>query len=479
MSMTGLEAVVPGTRSFWSRRRWLRFATAGMLAHLPTSPSAFGRNGGNASRTVGFGKAKSVLLIYASGGQSHIDMWDPKPLAPANIRGAFSPIATAVPGMQFTDRLPALSKVADKFTVLRSMSHADLDHGSASYLTLTGRYHKRLSSNPPIQPTDLPTYGAVLRKLKIRQRFPYEAIHVNGPALVPFEPAPGQYGGILGRKYEPLLLGDVSQQALAMPAISPRPSLGRPRLASRFNLKETLDQGSQDLKRHRRVADASDQYRQALEVLGSDNCRHAFNLGLESERTREAYGLHRPGQACLLARRLLEAGVPLVTVIWNHSNRGQDRYPTDTAEYGWDTHNDIFEALKEHLCPRFDSTMSTLLTDLDDRGLLEETLVVCMGEFGRAPKVAVEPNFAGNAPGRKHWASAYSILLAGAGVQRGAVVGKSDRLGAEVASERYAPWDVAATMYAALGIDPSGDYHDELQRPYPISVGRPIEAIYG
>ena len=143
--MTGLEGVVPGTRSFWSRRRWLQFATAGMLAHLPTSPSAFGRNGVVTRRTPGFGKAKSVLLIYASGGQSHIDMWDPKPLAPANIRGAFGPIATAVPGMQFTDRLPALSKIADKFTVLRSMSHADLDHGSASYLTLTGRYHKRLS----------------------------------------------------------------------------------------------------------------------------------------------------------------------------------------------------------------------------------------------------------------------------------------------------------------------------------------------
>jgi uncharacterized protein (DUF1501 family) len=180
----------------------------------------------------------------------------------------------------------------------------------------------------------------------------------------------------------------------------------------------------------------------------------------------------------LLARRLLEAGVPLVTVIWNHSNRGQDRYPTDTAEYGWDTHNDIFESLKVHLCPRFDSTMATLLSDLDDRGLLDETLVVCMGEFGRAPKVAVEPNFAGSAPGRKHWAAAYSLLLAGAGVQRGAVVGRSDRLGAEVVTRRYAPWDIAATMFAALGIDPAGHYHDELDRPYPISIGRAIDEIY-
>jgi len=477
--MTGLEAVVPGTRAFVTRRRWLQFATAGMLSQLPLGSAAGGEDSAADLRFPGFGKAKSVLLIYASGGQSHIDMWDPKPLAPDNIRGAFEPISTAVPGLQFTERLPELSKVADKFTVLRSMAHADLDHGSASYLTLTGRYHKRLSSNPPVRSTDLPTYGAVLRKLKLRQRFPYEAVHLNGPALVPFEPAPGQYGGILGRKYEPLLLGDVSKQAQAMPSISPRESLGQPRLASRFNLKKVLDSSTSDLVKHRPVADAGEQYRQALEVLGSDKCRNAFNIGRESNRTREAYGLHRPGQACLLARRLLEAGVPLVTVIWNHSNRGQDRYPLETAEYGWDTHNDIFEALKEHLCPRFDSTMSTLLTDLDDRGLLEQTLVVCMGEFGRAPKVAVEPNFAGNAPGRKHWASAYSIMLAGAGVKRGAVVGKTDRLGAEVATERYAPWDVAATMYAALGIDPRGEYYDALERPYPISTGRPISAIYG
>lgn len=472
--MTCADGILTGTR-----RRWLRFASAGMLAGWLGSRPFLGVADRGTVSSPGFGKAKSVLLIYASGGQSHIDMWDPKPTAPANVRGEFATVATAVPGLQFTDRLPALGKIADKFTVLRSMSHADLDHGSASYLTLTGRYHERLSSNPPVQATDLPTYGAVLRKLKSRQTFPYESIHVNGPALVPFEPAPGQYGGILGRKYEPLLLGDVSKELFAMPALNPRESLTKPRLSARLGLKESLERGNRVMERHQRVADASEQYRQALEVLGSDKCRNAFNIGQEKRRTREQYGLHRPGQACLLARRLLEAGVPLVTVIWNHSNRGQDRYPADTAEYGWDTHNDIFESLKVHLCPRFDSTMATLLSDLDERGLLDETLVVCMGEFGRAPKVAVESNFAGSAPGRKHWAAAYSLLLAGAGVQRGAVVGRSDRLGAEVVTRRYAPWDIAATMFAALGIDPAGHYRDELNRPYPISIGRPIDEIYG
>ena len=161
-----------------------------------------------------------------------------------------------------------------------------------------------------------------------------------------------------------------------------------------------------------------------------ERCRQAFDLGQEPTAVRDRYGRHRPGQACLLARRLVEAGVPFVTVIWNHSNRGQDRAPGQTDWYGWDTHNDIFDALKEHLLPRFDHTFATLLSDLHERGLLEQTLVVCMGEFGRAPQVALEERFAGSSPGRKHWASVYSLVVAGAGVARGGVFGASDRKGA-------------------------------------------------
>jgi hypothetical protein len=174
----------------------------------------------------------------------------------------------------------------------------------------------------------------------------------------------------------------------------------------------------------------------------------------------------------------VEAGVPYINGIWNQSNRGQDAEPDDTDAYGWDTHNDIFDSLKNRLLPRFDESFSALLEDLDQRGLLDQTLVVCMGEFGRAPRVALEAKFAGASPGRKHWASVYSIVLAGAGVLRGAVVGASDRLGGEPITERYGPWDVAATMFHALGIDPRGHYTDSLGRPYSITTGRPIEALY-
>jgi hypothetical protein len=194
---------------------------------------------------------------------------------------------------------------------------------------------------------------------------------------------------------------------------------------------------------------------------------------------RDRYGRHRSGQGLLLARRLVEAGVPYINVIWNHTNRGQDKDPDDTNVYGWDTHNDIFDALQNRLLPRFDESFSALIEDLDQRGLLSETLVVCMGEFGRAPRVALEPKFAGATPGRKHWASVYSIVMAGAGVQRGAVVGASDRMGAEPITERYGPWDAAATMFHALGIDPRGHYTDTLGRPWAITGGKPIEAVYG
>jgi hypothetical protein len=220
-------------------------------------------------------------------------------------------------------------------------------------------------------------------------------------------------------------------------------------------------------------------YRQAYDLLSSPYCRRAFDLAREPRPLRERYGMNRTGQACLLARRLVEAGVPWVTVMWNHTNRGQDKAPDDTDQYGWDTHNDIFEALKVHLLPRFDLGFSALLEDLDQRGLLDTTLVVCMGEFGRAPVVAHEGKFAGSAPGRKHWAAAYSIVLAGAGVTRGGVYGSTDRQAASPRSDPVAPGDITATMFSALGIDPAGHFDDLTGRPYVIAEGSPIAGIYG
>ncbi len=474
-----------------SRREFLRLgllAGGGLtglspLASRPAagweaSPAAAQPVGDRRRAIPGFGRAKSVLLIYASGGQSQLETWDPKPNAPLDVRGEFAPIDTAIPGVQFGEHMPRLAQVADRLTIVRSMSHEDLDHGSASYLALTGRYHARRTSNPPPSSNDFPTYGAVLKQVRPSHRFPYDAVHVNGPALVPFTPAPGQNHGFLGRNVDPLLVGDVTEQQVALPGLSARPELPPVRLRARQTLKATLDTYHRRLAGHPGADDLNTLYGQALEVLSTPRCRAAFDLDAEPPALRDRYGRHRSGQACLLARRLIEAGTPLVTVIWNHSNRGQDREPMTTDAYGWDTHNDIFYALREHLLPRFDASFATLLEDLDVRGLLDETLVVCMGEFGRAPRIALEKNFAGSSPGRKHWASVYSIVMAGAGVGRGRVLGASDRQAAEPVTQRYGPWDVAATMFAALGIDPRGHFHDALQRPFPITVGNPMDELY-
>lgn len=459
-----------------TRRRWLTLGVGGSLGWALGNRSSAAEQA--AKRANGFGKAKSVILVFANGGQSQIDTWDPKPNAPLDVRGDFRPISTAVPGMHFCEHMPRIARVADRLAVVRSMSHEDLDHGSAAYLALTGNYHAQRSANPRPAPNDMPTYGAVLRRVRTSGRWEYDAVHLNGPAVLPILPGPGQNGGLLGRAFEPLLVGDVRDAAGAIPGLDIQAELPPVRLNDRLSLKQILDQCVGGLESELRVLDMNRLYTRAYEMLASPQTRTAFDLSGEPAAVRERYGLDRSGQALLLARRLVEAGVPFINVIWNHCNRGQDLNANDLDVCGWDTHNDIFDVLGRCLLPRFDQSFSALIEDLDERGLLDETLVVCLGEFGRAPRIALEKKFAGATPGRKHWASVYSIALAGAGVHRGATVGASDRMGAEPSTERYGPWDVAATMFHALGIDPRGHYPDSLDRPFPIALGRPMEALY-
>jgi hypothetical protein len=469
-----------------SRREFLRLGGLGLPLIGGLSPFASLMNSGGArasdkaapKKVPGFGRAKSVLLVYCCGGQSQIDTWDPKPEAPAEVRGEFRSIDTAVPGTYLGELMPEISKLTDKFSIVRSMSHLDLDHGSATYLSLTGKYFKQLSSNPDPAPTDEPTIGAVLRKLRPSRTFPYDAVHLNAPLMSPREPAAGQNAGFLGAKCEPMLLGNVTQSDAVLPELQSLPELPAVRMHQRQSLKASLDGYSRDLQRDPRVRDSETLYSQAMALLDAPQSRAAFDLNQEPAALRDRYGRNQSGQALLMARRLVEAGLPLVTVFWSPSNRGQDTNPDITDAYGWDTHNDIFSSLREHLMPRFDQGFSALMRDLDERGLLDSTLVVCLGEFGRAPLVALEPKFKGASPGRKHWANVYSIVFAGAGVQPGTVVGKSDRIGGRPDSDRYGPWDTVATIYSALGIDPAGHYTDSLSRPIPLSVGRPITALY-
>jgi hypothetical protein len=311
--------------------------------------------------------------------------------------------------------------------------------------------------------------GAVLKRIRPAKGFPHTAVHVNGPLLAPKEVSPGQYGGFLGRAYEPAELGNVADTEQLIASLDLPSDVPAERLASRRDLLAKLDPG----------ATADPLSRKAYELVNAPRVQAALDLDREPGKLRDRYGRHRSGQACLMARRLVEAGVPWVTVFFNHGIRGQDDAPDDTDAYGWDTHNDIFDALKTHLLPRFDHSVSALLEDLQARGLLDTTLVVIMGEFGRAPLVALEKNFAGSSPGRKHWGPCYSVVLAGAGITPGSLYGKSDRIAAYPQSEPTAPGDLAATMFHALGIPPDAHYTDATNRPYRAVTGSPVTKLFG
>jgi len=460
-------------RTYLDRRQWLRLGGLFGLGLTLPSPAA-----ASAGRPNGFGRAKSVLLVFTAGGQSQLDTWDPKPNAPEEVRGLFRSIPTSVHGVAVCEHLPRLARLAHLYTIVRHVSHDDLDHGSACYQALTGQPHARKSSNPPPTPNDLPCLGAALHRVRPALAFPYTAAHVNGPLLAPSEPSPGQFAGLLGRSCEPLPLGDPTEPA-ALHGLEPLPDLPPERLSDRRALLSALDDRRRRLAGDRAALDRDALLRRAYDLLSAPRCREAFDLSREPAAVRERYGEHRSGLACLLGRRLVEAGVPLVTVFWNHGIRGQDTHPEEADEYGWDTHNDIFEALKGPLLPRFDVSFAALLEDMRQRGLLETTLVLCMGEFGRAPLVAKEKGFAGTYPGRKHWGACYSIVLAGAGVAGGGVVGASDRHGAYPKGDAVGPWDVAATVFHALGVDPATHYTDPAGRLLPLTTGKAITAVWG
>ena len=461
------------------RREFLQIGTFAGMGVGATSRCGANNSSADASPIDGFGRAKSVIVLLASGGQSQLETWDPKPDAPEGIRGEFSSIPTSVSGTRICEHLPQVARLTDKLTIIRNMSHDDLDHGSAIYLSLTGQFHPRKSSNFPPRPEDAPALGAILQKVRPAPQFPYTAINLNGPVLIPDSPSPGQNGGFLGRNYEPLCVGDVTDRSMIFDGLEPQPDLSLARQSARTSLLDAFDQARQQLDSDRSTLAMSQLYSQAHSLLASPRCRHAFDLSQESNRTRDRYGRFRSGQACLLARRLVEVGVPLITVFLNESIRGQDAAPGVTDAYGWDTHNDIFDSMKNHLLPRFDISFSALLEDLQQRNLLDTTLVICMGEFGRAPRVAREPNFAGSSPGRKHWASVYSIVMAGAGVAQGRILGSSDRIAAYPETTPTTPGDVAATIFSSLGLDPASHFTDAAGRPIPIATGRPIKGLFG
>ena len=441
-----------------SRREALR---AGALALGGLSLPSLAR-AREASVATGPGRARACILVFAWGGPSQLETWDPKPEAPEDIRGEFATIATTVPGVRIGEHFPELAKRLDRLAIIRSMTHDDPAHLSSVHHLQTGHLAPRPHSDADgPSPADWPHLGSMIARVRPRGGALPPAVTmpwiVSHPAA-PGGKAPGQHGGWLGKSFDPFLVaGDPNAPDFRVDGLGLPDGLGDDRLRCRRALLDRLGTTASP------GPDAWSSYRErAFDALLSAEARGAFRVELEPETVRDRYGRHIHGQCLLMARRLVEAGVQLVTVNWHADGRNF-----------WDTHGDNFNRLKNDLMPPTDRGLSALLDDLAARGLLDETLVVWVGEFGRAPRIT-----RANA-GREHWPRCYSAVLAGGGIRGGLVHGSSDRWAAYPDSDPVSPADLAATILLALGIDPSDQVIDPIGRPLPLSRGNPVRAVFG
>lgn len=410
----------------------------------------------------GLGRAKKCIFLFMWGGPSHIDTWDPKPHAPAEIRGEFNPIPTNVPGIHVTELLPELSRQVDKLAIIRSLNHTDPAHLSSVHHLLTGHKAPRTNSDadPPSR-RDTPHIGSVLAKLRPAMggmppfvSLPWTVMHPAAPG----GQAPGQNGGFLGAGYDPFLIeGDPNDEKFQIAGLRLPEKVSWDRFASRKQLLHQMrTPGTEQV-----TESYGNLVESAMDLIDSPAIREAFDLQREPQVVRERYGRHIHGQGVLLARRLIEAGSSLVCVNWHQDHQNF-----------WDTHGDNFRRLKKDLAPPADRAFSALLEDLELRGLLEETLVVWVGEFGRRPQIAKEH------AGRDHWPFCYSGVLAGGGIRGGRVHGSSDPQGAYPAESPVSPADLAATVYHALGVSPETLMYDPQNRPHPLTAGSPLANLF-
>jgi len=408
------------------------------------------------------GRARSVILVFNCGGPSHLDLWDPKPDAPEDVRGVFRPIRTNVSGIRISELLPRAAKLADKYSIVRSVHHKHQGHNSAMYWSIVGRPYSVDSTLINPSRTDLPSLGTLVGWLAQRDHYsgslpPYvitPAPHCDSTAYI----TPGQYGGCLGPKHDPFVLNsDPNSADFKVRDIDLVDGIPAGRLERRQSLLKEFDAGSFGIDplaaREIEINQAK-----ALSLISSGEMQRAFDLSREPDKVRERYGRHTWGQSHLLARRLVEAGVPFVTTV-----NGQSII--------WDTHLDNFNKMKDKLVPPMEQAYSALIEDLAQRGLLDSTLVIWMGDFGRTPHINKDA-------GRDHWPSCYSVVMAGGGIRGGQVIGESDAIGGEPAAQPVTPADIHATVLTALGYDPRGTtYTTGDGRPMPLSEGEVIKGL--
>jgi hypothetical protein len=410
--------------------------------------------------------ARSCILVYLLGGPPHLDMWDLKPDAPDVIRGPFRPIATSLPVVHICEHLPRLARLADKYALIRSVSHPNSNHTPMIYYTLTGRHTQNPQEDNNINPPsrlDHPHMGSVLSLLKSRPPgipgyvgLPEVAIRSNLDNVRQATLLRGGKAGFLGSRHDPLPLNGDPRDPDSLPALMPPREVTAERLERRQSLLAAMEGGSAG----RAGREFSGLRQVAVTMTGSARASKLYDLASEPRSLRERYGMHRFGQTLLLARRLAEAGVPMIGVHFNYMTRCD----------GWDTHSKNFEALRDELLPLVDQGLSALVEDLDQRGLLDETLVASYGEFGRTPRINGQA-------GRDHWGPCASAFLAGGGIRGGYVLGASDKDAAFPKSDPVDPADIVATIYHCMGLDLNEYLYDQLGRTWAVATGQVITRL--
>lgn len=455
-----------------TRREVLRFGGVGAfglaLSQLLRHQSDAGERAARAASSTSSGRAKNCIVLFLMGGPPQHSTWDPKPEAPAEVRGEFAPISTSVPGLQFSELLPQTARLAQHICVLRALSSGDNAHSSSGYYMLTGRPHTptNFENANPGPPNDFPSMGAVVRKLNPGRgvipsavTLPHHIFNTNGSVW------PGQDAGFLGQTADPWIVNCApAEKSFRVQGLTLPRDIPPLRLARRQSLLTQFNQRRSGLLESGLLEAFDADTRQAFDLLASGRSAKAFRLEDEPDAVRERYGRSPFGQSVLLSRRLIEAGVKLVQVNWYRAANEPMANPC------WDSHTDEAQRLRKVLAAPTDRAYSALLEDLSQRGLLDETLVVCMAEFGRSPRI-------NGAAGRDHWGSVYSVALAGGGVRGGQAYGASDAIGGQPKEGRVRPQDLTATVFERLGYRPETTINDPLGRPLPISTGEPIGAI--
>ncbi len=469
-----------------TRRDVMRIGGAGLfgmslgpMLQWQAEAAAVGHSGG-----PGWGKAKSIILVYLQGGPSHLDLWDPKENVPDNVRSAFKNISTQIPGVQFTEILPRLAKLNDRFTLIRAMSYSPnglFNHTAAIYQMMTGYTTDKVSASgqlEPPSPKDFPNFGSNILKL-----LPYDE------PMLPFVMLPrplqesnvvgkGGTAGFLGKAYDPYTLypeGDDmdlnKMQRIKIDDLKMRPDMFSVRLQRRARLRELIASRTPQLEKALEGENLNQYYSKALNLIVSGKAREAFDLSRESPELRDNYGRNTFGESCLLARRLVEAGTRVVEVIWPKV--------ANSDNHSWDQHAGLTKRMKNQSGPMLDTGLSALLEDMDSRGLLDETLVVAVGEFGRSPQKGLSTSGNNNtADGRDHWPYCYTALIAGAGVKRGYVHGASDATGSAPLEGAVHPGELLASIYHSFGIDPETMVMNHLNQPRELVKAKAVTSLF-